>query len=106
MNEKIILAQNNVTGVVQNAAIAKMQDNILIEIVNPLLGLATTVAFVLFLFGVVRFLLAKANGESEKFEQGKKHLFWGALGLVVLLSIWGILIGIAGITKSNIWFAK
>ncbi len=98
--------KNNVTGVVQNEAVAKIQDKILTEIVSPLLGLATAVAFVLFLFGMVRFLIAKSNGESEKFEQGKKHLLWGIAGLFIMLSIWGILIMIAGFTDSNIWFAK
>jgi hypothetical protein len=44
--------------------------------------------------------------ESEKFEQGKKHLLWGITGLFIMLSMWGILIMIAGFTDSNIWFAK
>jgi hypothetical protein len=96
----------NVTGVVQNETISKIQSNILTEIVSPLLGLATAVTFVLFLYGVVRFLLARANGQSEKFEAGRWHLIWGAVGLTILLSLWGILTSIASFTGSNIWFAK
>jgi uncharacterized membrane protein len=108
MKERIILAQNekNVTGVVQNESISKIQSNILTEIVSPLLGFATAIAFLLFLFGVVRFLLARANGESAKYEAGRWHLIWGVVGLTILLSLWGILISIADFTDSNIWFAN
>ncbi len=98
--------KNNVTGVVQNDTIANIQSNILTEIVSPLLGLATAIAFALFLYGVVRFLIARANGDSAKFEAGRWHLIWGAVGLTILLSLWGILISIADFTGSNIWFAK
>jgi hypothetical protein len=100
------MENNNVTGVVQNETIAKIQSDILTEIVSPLLGLATAIAFALFLYGVIRFLIARANGDSAKFEAGRWHLIWGTVGLAILLSLWGVLISIANFTDSNIWFAK
>lgn len=100
------MPKNNVTGVVQNDKIANIQSNIMTEIVSPLLGLATAIAFALFLYGVIRFLLARANGESAKYEAGRWHLIWGIVGLTVLLSLWGILISIGTFTDSNIWFVK
>jgi Type IV secretion system pilin len=93
-----------ITGTVNNEAVAKIQDNVLTEIVSPLLGLATAIAFVLFLYGVVKFLIARANNDSAKFEAGKKHLFLGLIALFILVSIWTILGQIANITSSNIWF--
>ena len=97
---------NNITGVVQNETIAKIQDSILTEIISPLLGLATAVSFVLFLYGMLKFLLARANGESDKLDAGKKHIFWGGIGLLILVSIWSILASIGKFTSSNIWFTK
>jgi hypothetical protein len=98
--------QNHVTGVIQNEAIAKIQDNILTELLNPLLGLATAIAFVLFIYGGIKFMLARANGDASKFEAGRWHLIWGGVGLFILLSLWGILTSIGTFTDSNIWFVK
>ena len=88
------MQNRNVTGVVDNSAIANIQSNIMTEIVSPLLGLATAIAFALFLYGVIRFLIARSNGDSSKFEAGRWHLIWGIVGLTILLSLWGILISI------------
>ena len=94
----------DVTGVIQNSEIAGIQDKILTEIVSPIIGFVSTVAFVLFLYGVVKFLYYRARGEASQFEQGKKHLLYGVLGLAIMFSMWGILIWIAKITGSKIWF--
>lgn len=100
------MEKKHVTGVVDNSAIAKIQSNIMTELVSPLLGLATAIAFALFLYGVVRFLIARASGDSSKFEAGRWHLVWGIVGLTILLSLWGTLISIGSFTDSNIWFVK
>ena len=44
-------------------------------------------AFLFFLIGVVRFLFSM---EDEKRNEGKKFIFWGIMGLVVLFAVWGI----------------
>lgn len=95
---------SKITGTVNNEGVAKVQDFILTDIVTPLLGLATTLAFILFLYGVVKFLLARASNDVAKFEAGKKHILWGGLALFILVSMWALLGGIAKITNSNIWF--
>jgi hypothetical protein len=95
----------DVTGVVNNEAIAKIQDNILDIIINPILGLATAVAFVLFIWGMVRFLINR-NTNPEESSKGKKHLLWGIIALFILVSIWSIFIGIGKLFSSNIWFVK
>ncbi|MEK9161025.1 MAG: pilin [Patescibacteria group bacterium] len=45
------------------------------------------IAFLLFLIGVVRFLFSM---EDEKRNEGKKFIFWGIIGFVVLFSVWGL----------------
>ena len=96
---------NNITGVVNNPAIAKIQDNILDIIINPILGLSTAIAFALFIFGIFRFLVNRSTNPDET-EKGKKHILWGGLGLLILVSIWSILISIGGFFESNVWFVK
>jgi len=44
-------------------------------------------AFLFFLIGVVRFLFSM---EDEKRNEGKKFIFWGIMGFVVLFAVWGI----------------
>ncbi len=94
----------NLTGTVNNEGVAKIQDFIMTDIVSPLLGLATAIAFVLFLYGIIKFLIARATNDSAKFEAGKKHILWGGIALFILVSMWAILIQIAKITESNVWF--
>lgn len=95
----------NITGVVNNSAVAKIQDNILDVIINPALTLATTVAFALFIWGVFRFLVNRTTNPDEV-DKGKKHMLWGIIGLFILLSIWSIFIFIGKVFDSNIWFVK
>lgn len=56
----------------------------------PFLGM---VAFLVFVFGVARFI--KAAGEKEV-KDSKNILIWGIIGLFVLVTIWGIVAFISG----------
>ncbi len=94
----------DVTGVVQNSEVARVQDLILTEIVSPIIGLCSAIAFAMFAYGGVKFLYNRARGDINSLEQGKQHLVYGTLGLVVMFSLWGILIWIAKMTGSKIWF--
>ena len=51
----------------------------------PLLG---AVAFLVFVWGVARFI-NKAGSEKE-IKESKNMLIWGVVGLFVLVAIWGI----------------
>ena len=95
----------NITGVVDNPAIAKIQSNILDIIVNPVLGLATAVSFCLFAYGILRFLINRTTNPEDA-TKGKAHILWGGLGLFILLSIWSILISLGSFFDSKIWFVK
>ncbi len=58
------------------------------SIVSPLIWLLFTVAFVYFLWGVVRYI---ANGENEEERsKGTQHMLWGVIGLAIMLSAFGI----------------
>ena len=56
----------------------------------PFLGL---IAFLLFVFGVGRFI--RASGEKDM-KDSKNIIIWGIIGLFVLTTIWGIVVFLQG----------
>lgn len=70
-------------------------------IINPLIGLVSGIAFVLFLFGVVRFLIYRSTN-SEEAQKGKRHMFWGIIGLFIMLGVFGIMKFLANTVGSSL----
>ena len=58
-------------------------------ILFPLIGLLTAVAFFVFIWGCFDYIRG-ANNPSAR-EQGVKHITYGIIGLVVMISAWAIL---------------
>ena len=46
-------------------------------------------AFIVFIWGVFRYFIAGAASE-EKRDEGKKFIFWGLIGFVLMICLWGI----------------
>ena len=63
--------------------------NILSYIVNPIITLMVAVAVVVFLWGVFEFV--KNAESSEERKKGGMHMFFGALGLFIMATAYGIL---------------
>ncbi|MEX0935106.1 MAG: hypothetical protein WDZ70_02175 [Candidatus Paceibacterota bacterium] len=63
-------------------------DNLFTVIIQPLILLLFAVAVVLFLFGVLKTLVK--GGSSEARETGRKHITWGIVGMVIMVSAWAI----------------
>lgn len=45
-------------------------------------------AVLLFVYGVVKYMLAGGNEESIK--EGKRFIIWGIVGIAVIVSVWGL----------------
>lgn len=45
-------------------------------------------AFASFLWGVVNYFFLHGSEESKR-EEGRKFIFWGIIGMVVLFGVWG-----------------
>ena len=60
-----------------------------VEIVNPIILLLSGVAFVLFVWGA--FLFIAHAGDEGKREEGRKAIFWGLIGLVIIFGAYGII---------------
>ena len=65
-----------------------------VNILNPLILLGFGVALVCFLWGIFQFL---TNADSEDGRQkGKRNIFWGIIGMVIMISVYGIISVILG----------
>ena len=63
-------------------------------ILYPLITLMLTVALIVFLWGGFQFI---ANaGNSGKREEGRRHIMWGIIGMLIMLSAYAILTIAAG----------
>jgi len=59
------------------------------QIINPLIILLSTVAFVVFLWGVFEFIYNA--GDQKKREEGRQAILWGLIGLVIIFGAYGII---------------
>lgn len=66
-------------------------NTIIDQLINPLIWFGLVIATLVFLWGVVQFIIANGSGDEEGFNTGKKHLVWGLIGLFIMLSAKGIL---------------
>lgn len=59
------------------------------EVYSPLYQLAVGITVVYFLYGAAKYVVDLNNPEKQTF--GKSHLFYGLIGLFIVLSVGGIL---------------
>jgi uncharacterized membrane protein YbhN (UPF0104 family) len=59
------------------------------EIINPIIGIIFAAALVYFLWGLAMFIFSA--DDSAKRTQYKQHMFWGLIGMVVMVSVFAIL---------------
>ncbi len=58
-------------------------------ILNPLILLLFVLALVMFMWGIIEFLSGQDNEEAR--EKGKRNMFWGVIGMVIMFSVYGII---------------
>lgn len=74
------------------AAVTSVKDlikRISTEILQPLVYLLFGVAFVVFIWGIIQYVIG-SRGDQKKLDQGKQIMVWGIIGLFVMASAWGI----------------
>jgi predicted histidine transporter YuiF (NhaC family) len=57
------------------------------DVLNPLIILLVALAFVVFLWGLVKYV--SAGGNDEKLAEGAKLMVYGIVVLFVMVSAWG-----------------
>ncbi len=63
-------------------------------ILYPTIALLSAVAFLVFIWGCVEYFMNAANDQARA--QGVKHITYGIIGLVVMVSAYAILAVVAG----------
>ncbi len=77
------------TNVAYGANIGSLVNSINKVILNPFIVLIFAVALVVFIYGVVRYLL---NPENESIRtESKSHMIWGVIGMFIMISVFGIM---------------
>lgn len=64
-------------------------NNIMTNLVNPLIQGIFAIAFFLFIWGVVE-MVFKADSPDGR-ETGKRHIIWSLVGFVIMVGVWGII---------------
>ncbi|MCR4325840.1 MAG: hypothetical protein NUV59_03485 [Patescibacteria group bacterium] len=60
-----------------------------IYLIDPAILIVFAVGFFFFVFGLVEFLWKLNEGGDNK--EGKQHMIWGIVGMLIMVSVYGIL---------------
>lgn len=69
-------------------AASQLLDRIVDYIVNPAILVVFTAGFFMFVWGIVQFLWSLDEGAQS---DGKKHMLWGIVGMLIMVSVYGII---------------
>jgi len=69
--------------------VTRLVNNILREIVNPVIALLVGIAVLVFIWGVFEFVRNAESSDERK--TGGQHMLWGAIGLFIMVSAYGIM---------------
>lgn len=58
---------------------------ITVAILNPILALLFAAGLLVFMWGIVQFLIG-LSGDSESKDDGKRHMLWGVIGMFVMVA--------------------
>lgn len=64
-------------------------DNIIILIIQPLVGLLFALALAYFIWGMAQFILNADNPDGR--EKGRRALIWGIVGIFIMATVTSIL---------------
>jgi uncharacterized membrane protein YidH (DUF202 family) len=62
---------------------------VLTLVVNPLVGFLFALAVLYFLWGVFKFI--QHSEDSTAREEGQQHMLWGVIGIVIMVSAYGLI---------------
>ena len=72
-----------------NGNVESVVNTLATEILNPLIGLLFAGAIAYFIYGVIVYI-TNADDEDARTE-GKKHILYSVIGLVIMAGVWGII---------------
>lgn len=70
-------------------SVLRLVGKISTEVLNPLIALMFAVALAIFIYGVMMYIWNPDNEELRS--NGKRSMFWGIIGMVIMVSVFGIM---------------
>ena len=74
-----------------NDNLNQMISNLDTYLVNPALLIIFAAGFFLFTWGLFQLMVAMSTGAEEDIKTGKNHMIWGIVGMVIMVSVYGII---------------
>ncbi|MCE9541378.1 hypothetical protein K8R03_02340 [Candidatus Kaiserbacteria bacterium] len=71
-----------------NAA-TQLLNNFVKVIIDPAILIVFSLGFLAFMYGLVEFMWNLNSGEASN--EGKKHMLWGIVGMLIMVSVFGII---------------
>jgi hypothetical protein len=91
----------NIIGLAQAAIdsskLGSILDPIIDNIVSPVVWLMFGVATVYFTYGVLRMVIKGEDQEARS--ESKRSILWGLIGMLIMLSAWGIIYVVANTVR-------
>lgn len=63
-------------------------------VLTQLVKLLFVVATLVFLWGVIKYVIAGGGGDEKKLAEAKNYIIYGLVGLFVMLAMWGIVFAV------------
>jgi len=82
-------AQTSGAGTFNGAAVGGYLKGIVTFINSYVIPFIFAIAFIVFIWGVFQYFIAGGANEESR-EKGKQLVFWGIIGFVVMLTLWGV----------------
>ena len=82
---------------VDMTAFGKVVNPIISNIVYPLIELMFGVAVLMFVWGVMQMIISGDDEDARK--KSKSTILWGSVGLVIMVSAWGIIYLVSNTVK-------
>jgi hypothetical protein len=82
--------------VAEAGTLEKLITSINNTILNPTITVLFAIATVYFIFGVVKYFMAASggsggSGSDNAIQEAKRHMTWGIIGMVIMISVYGIM---------------
>jgi NADH:ubiquinone oxidoreductase subunit 6 (subunit J) len=74
---------------VAEASVATLMMSINRVVINPIIILIFALAVVIFVYGLIKYLLSPDNEEVRK--SSKSHMLWGVVGMFIMVAVFGIM---------------
>lgn len=84
--EAIVLFVRNLFG--DQAAVQSPLLGRLKGVFNEIIGVLFALATVYFAWGIIQMI--QGSGNEKKIEDGRRHMVWGIIGMVIMAGVWGI----------------